>query len=34
MEISSGLALFLVFLSGIGYSVQSLMVKLLSEHGE
>lgn len=30
---SSRLALFLVFMSGIGYSVQSLLIKLLSEHG-
>lgn len=33
MEISSRLALFMVFMSGIGYSLQSLIVKLMSEHG-
>lgn len=31
--VSSGCALLLVFLSGIGYSVQTLIVKLLAEEG-
>ena len=31
---SSKCALFMVFLSGIGYSIQSLFVKLMAEHGE